>query len=1028
MPENNGLPPTNKGGVVNQNDIFKIVKAQLDAVDMILVTIVGDISKNPDVYKKKNVRRSVGTLLDAIEELNELFNEKSPLVALITRLETLKKMNDNAVYTAMYLRNYYVAMSGALNTLKMIVTMTLSIKDKQKVMVETEMLVGIIDRLAQMSKIAMDSGSMQRTFEAMTIEYQILTMMAGIAGVIRSIKVLFLAWKVVKLYKFFLLLNRLIKLIAMFNIRRIIKARIKSVIIFSFLSWMLKRIRDIVVTVIVIAVLLVVFLAVSPVLFLSIFVLLLLVKLLSKLANRIIKGDVFRGIVIVIQVLVLLTIITVILTGLVIMAGYVAAGVKPLFIMIGVIFAVVGLFALGAAGIGFLAQFLGPYIALGVIFIFFTVLTILMIVAVLNVLQSIKLNRAKILQNVRTVTVTASEIIMMVLGSANVVDVGEDKGFGAFLKKLLGSIAIYFLGAVLLIFTMISVLAILIIAVSLRLLQTLKLDPVKILVNVAIVMDTAQAVIDAAFNPRSPEQAKKEEGWGSFLKWGAKFVRGIASVIQALLTMIFLVFTLVSVIAILFIAAQLKLIQNLDLDPDKVMESVNLVMWTANQIIDSIFRPDPKKEDGSKKGFIRTLLETIGGNLIRIVSAIMSIAFLAITLVSICIVVMIADQLKSLQNLNLDSDAVMRTVHLVFDTCGYIRDIVFDRGEPPTAEKSTLGDVFKWLFPGLANIMEAMRTLGYVMLMMVSVGCVHKMAKMLKDLVDIDLPDDRVKEGVRIVMNAADVVIQSVLGNAAFVKSDKGDMKDMGKKLKSMTEMVGRLNDFATSLAEMTVIDMNIKGNVDMTLDNLISFINRIDSIEFKTKMDDLDKRIEQVMKVNDIFAQFAKIGQSDMSGFNEAVDTYSSFITKVDNSNLKKLQTTANIFQQMAAFSKTIRGNFEGLADSLNTSIAPLLEELRDLIQKLPESIEGGAQQIGRTITLTSTEERGLLTRDMARTLEGNLNPGLSETEIIKLVEERMKNQSKMQIRSIEARFQELINLLKGSDGSQRGIPVITV
>ena len=421
MPENSGLPPANKGGVVNQNDIFKIVKAQLDAIDTLLVTIVGDITKNPDIYKKKNVRKSVGTLLDAIGELNDLFDEKSPLVTLITRLETLKKMNDNAIYTAMYLRNYYVAMSGALNTLKMIVTMTLSIKDKKKVMIETEMLVGIIDRLAQMSKIAMDSGSMQRTFEAMTIEYQILTMMAGIAGVIRGIKVLFLAWKVIKLYKFFLLLNRLIKMIAMFNIRRIIKARIKTTIIFGFLSWMFKRIRDIVMTILVIVVLLVVFLAVSPILFLSIFAIIMLMKLLTKMVNGMSTRALFRAMETIIKCIAILTTITVILLAMVIAAGPVANGFKQIMVTLLTIAVTIITFLGIVIGIGFVYQKLRVIIKLGMMFIMRVVqamtIAILLIIGTLYLLQTLKLNRAKILQNVRAVITTAREVIMLVFHS-----------------------------------------------------------------------------------------------------------------------------------------------------------------------------------------------------------------------------------------------------------------------------------------------------------------------------------------------------------------------------------------------------------------------------------------------------------------------------------------------------------------------------------------------------------------------------------------------------------------------------------
>jgi len=45
-----------------------------------------------------------------------------------------------------------------------------------------------------------------------------------------------------------------------------------------------------------------------------------------------------------------------------------------------------------------------------------------------------------------------------------------------------------------------------------------------------------------------------------------------------------------------------------------------------------------------------------------------------------------------------------------------------------------------------------------------------------------------------------------------------------------------------------------------------------------------------------------------------------------------------------MAEFSKSISGNFEGLADAINDKIMPLLEELNGSLDKTNKNIESGA------------------------------------------------------------------------------------
>ena len=1036
MPDTN----TSGGGTVNQNDIYKIVQATVQAAHDLMSTVIGNVTKNADMYKKRTVRRNIRTFLDAMEELMALFDEKSPFIELISTAPMLKKQSQGALELAKYLGVFRTAMASAINTIRLISDLIMSIQRKKLLNEEAYLLVNFMYILGSIADSHNDPERVRMAFEAMTVMYNTMLLVAVTADLIRGIRILLLTWKVRMILRFFRALMRLIIFIALRNIKTVIQARIKAWIMFGFLEWALHKIAQFVWSLIKITLLIAVFIVLSPVMFLGITIIVLLAKLVGMLANRLMRKNILEGLETVVKVIIYMSVITILMAALIILALQVRSGFKSGIMFILEALAAISLFIGYIVLIGFLRSIpiVRLYMRLGISFIKASVLSMLIIAASLLVLETIKLNRAKILMNVRTIIALSNEIIFMVFNSMSVIPNNENKGpLANLLTKIFGGIAVYLAGATILVLTMISTIAIMVIAMMLRWTQAFKLDPAKILNNVSIIMTTAMAIIELAFAPmKEPGQEAKNDGWAAFLRWGARFLKGIGTVINAILSMVFVVLTFVSVFAILLIAVMLKALENLDLDPGKVMASVNLVIWTAVQVQKQVFDPGPQKTNGeTRKGFWRflgSILKGIGA----ILEAIMSIAFLATTLIAICALTMIADRLKDIQNLELDPDRVMSSVNLIFEVSNTVRDIVFSRGtEPPEEGKPTFMDFIKWVFPGMANMMEAMRSMGYVMLIMVSIGAIHKIVEYLNGISQIKLDENDIRTKINIVLATAATVIGVVRDNEMVKSVKKKDLKDLRKKIESVGgiveaigNVVGKVSAAAEVIETMKQVDPAAVQKVTDTSASLQAIINQLESIKFKSSSDELAEKLEKISQINRTFSEFTDISKRDTKGFTDILDTYSEFVKKVDNTSLDKLKTTEGLFRQMAEFSRTIRGNFEGLADSLNDSIAPLLEELRDLISTLPQSIEGSADRIGRTITLTSTEERGLLTSEMARTLEQNINPGLSEDEIARLIEQRMARQNKKQQESIEAKFQELLNILRGQDGTARGVAVVEV
>ena len=83
---------------------------------------------------------------------------------------------------------------------------------------------------------------------------------------------------------------------------------------------------------------------------------------------------------------------------------------------------------------------------------------------------------------------------------------------------------------------------------------------------------------------------------------------------------------------------------------------------------------------------------------------------------------------------------------------------------------------------------------------------------------------------------------------------------------------------------------------------------------------------------------------ESKVNNFNKAIDSYVRFVDKLNTVKLENLQTATNMFEKMAEFSKSISGNFEGLADAINDKIMPLLEQLNEGLNKTNENIENGS------------------------------------------------------------------------------------
>ena len=327
---------------------------------------------------------------------------------------------------------------------------------------------------------------------------------------------------------------------------------------------------------------------------------------------------------------------------------------------------------------------------------------------------------------------------------------------------------------------------------------------------------------------------------------------------------------------------------------EKVREKTKLIIDTAHDIMNAMFRGWTKDESGEltsneseESGFKRFFKGLFQGGAM-VVETLASSLVLVMTFVSVTMLLATAAMLEVIGKVDLNSPTITSNVGMVIGVAHGVIDAVLNKETPATKGTpedkkgpirsllSGVGDVFK----GIKNIIDGVLSFGFIAFTMVSIGMITLIAKNLKYL-----------EGIELNQKTVEAKVQTVIGTA---------------------------NSLINHINESNINKDNVK-KVELT----------------KNFMKQIEKTV----------GHMSKIGEMNNQGqFDKAIDSYVRFVDKINTVKLENLQTATNMFEKMAEFSKSINGNFEGLADSINDKIMPLLEQLNESLNKTNENIENGS------------------------------------------------------------------------------------
>jgi len=452
-------------------------------------------------------------------------------------------------------------------------------------------------------------------------------------------------------------------------------------------------------------------------------------------------------------------------------------------------------------------------------------------------------------------------------------------GLGYLIAVLLPGIASFAAGVVL---VTIAIGAMLLIGLELNGLAEFDFDEAKrdkIKVATASIIGAAKAVVDGLFNGFNEDDTPKQSNNGPFVRFFKSIFKGAAFVIEALAASAVMIFTTISVTMMLLIGLELQSLANYQIDRDAVLGNVNTIMGTANSVIDAIFQPAEEQNTPGGSGFLGALKHFFTG-LVDIIELIASIGKLALTMVAIALVRLVGGELNWIANFDTtNTDKAAQNTQTIMSTADAVVHAIFSGGEEETKE----GPGRKFL----GFIKNAFQSIATVIESIVGVG----------------------KMGLTL----------AAVGMVAL----------LARELQT-------INDISNTVDKKQILD-----NTDLILTVSDQIVKKV--FDATTGFDIDEKKLKKFNKLTSALDDFIKAADRKADNLGQNIDNTIKFVDKIDSVKLENLETATNMFEKMAEFSKSISGNFEGLADAINDKIMPLLEELNGSLDKTNKSIESG-------------------------------------------------------------------------------------
>ena len=160
------------------------------------------------------------------------------------------------------------------------------------------------------------------------------------------------------------------------------------------------------------------------------------------------------------------------------------------------------------------------------------------------------------------------------------------------------------------------------------------------------------------------------------------------------------------------------------------------------------------------------------------------------------------------------------------------------------------------------------------------------------------------------------------------------------KNFETVMGSISGVNDLVDAVIKIGSTDKNI--NISDGITNLTTVINDYASIFTNdSKNSNLNKVDDNLVdKFNDIFSIQEKISKLDGKKISDNNSSFIKFIDKANSIDTDKIKSVKDMFAEMAELSKSLKGDFDKLADVLSDKLVVVLEKLQETISGIPTNV----------------------------------------------------------------------------------------
>ena len=508
------------------------------------------------------------------------------------------------------------------------------------------------------------------------------------------------------------------------------------------------------------------------------------------------------------------------------------------------------------------------------------------------------------------------------------------------------------------------------------LIQKMDLNKELIEKNIRTVFDSLKLMITLFYEDDTKEPTKKgEKSWleSLFMSVGKAFL----GIVQAVMMVAFLLVSVILILLLLAVAGLLWLIQGINLDKELIKNRIDTVIDSVKYLMDKIggTADDPSK--GKGKSTWEKIMEwgaNMFGSIGNIISALMSVIFIAVAVVAIFLLLILAGELALLQEIELDDALIRKNIGVTIGSAVFVAEAITKAKSESTKEgEKKGGGILSWFLPDeMAAFLDMLASIMFIAVSLIAMALIIVLAKSMQVLSDLKLNDSEIKKNVSVVIGCAkhiaDIVSSHAKANEDTDFDHVDDFNDMVEDtydpmFKSIVLLCGKLNNLKNSSAggiNRGQIVKDIKNTIGVAID----IAKYLAAVDFNPKK--VLDNIEILERTADSLSKFGGITDEGVENSKKVTDNYIRFIDKVNSSDFQKLNIAAKIFESFARLSETIKGDFTGLAEAVNENIMPVLEETQELLKKLPDELEKAGVQMSNSMNSAVNKLQASLTESI--------------------------------------------------------------